>query len=300
MDLNAVAIFVSVVETGSFVDAARVTKLSKSTVARRIDELESSLGVRLLQRSTRTSQLTEAGRSFYERCRRIVDDIDDAVSSVTTHQREPKGLLRFSASVLLGERFLSELLVEYLRRYPDVELDLHLAARRMDLIADGFDLVLRVGRLESSSHIVRRLAPAPSYVCASPAYLQQHGTPEHPDDLRQHAGILFSPDRVPPIWVLDAPGERTASIPMRGRLMVNSHPVAMEACEAGLGLAELPAMVCCDALRTGRLVRVLPEWQNDTRWLHALYPSRRHIPAALRTFLDFLVASLTPPPWIDP
>lgn len=301
MDLNAVTLFVKVVEAGSFVGAARTAGVPKSTIARRIDELEASLGVRLLQRSTRKSELTDAGRSFYERSRQIVEDIDDAVASVSELQHEPRGKLRFSASMLLGEGYLGPWVVEYMKVYPKVELDMYLSARKVDLLADGFDLAIRVGPLESSSHIVRKLASAPSHICASPSYLQAHGTPTTTDELREHACIIFSPDRSPQHWQLQNGQGDSVSISMSGNLVVNSHPVALEACLAGQGLAELPALVCCEAIRSGRLVRLLPQWSNTTRCLHALYPSRQHLSATVRTFLDFISQKLSPPPWVlDP
>jgi len=299
MDLNAVAIFVKVVEAGSFVGAARTAEVPKSTVARRVEELEGFLGVRLLQRSTRKSELTDAGRSFYERARRIVDDLDDAVANISEHQRAPRGKLRFTASVLLGEKYLGAWVADYLVRYPEVELDMYLGARRADLLQDGFDLAIRVGPLESSSHIVRRLARAPSYLCASPAYLAAHGTPTTTDDLKHHECVLFSGSRDRRPWSLANERGDEVSIAVSGRWVLNSHPVAMEACIAGVGVAELPTLVCCEALRDGRLVRVLPDWSNNTRWLHALYPSRQHLSATVRTFLDFMSERLQPPPWAD-
>jgi DNA-binding transcriptional LysR family regulator len=290
-------VFVRVVEAGSFVAAARQTDIPKSTIARRIEELEGHLGVRLLQRSTRKSELTDAGRSFYQRCRQIVEDVDDAVASVSEHQREPRGTLRFTTSVLLAETYLGNWIVDYLEKHPQVEFDISLTARNADLIADGFDLALRVGPLESSSYIVRRLAPAPSFICASPRYLESHPAPESIEDLSRHQAIIFSPTRSRTPWELEnAEGDRT-SVSVRGRMIVNSHPVALQACLGGLGLAELPALVGCEALRSGELVRVLPKWSNASRWLHALYPSRHHLSPTVRTFLDFLTERLSPAPW---
>lgn len=297
MDLNAITVFVSVVEAGSFVAASRQTGIPKSTIARRVDELEAQLGVRLLQRNTRNSELTDEGRSFYERCRRIIEEVDDAVASVTEHQNEPRGKLRFTASVLLGEFYLGPWVVEYLQRYPGVELDMSLSARHMDLIADGFDLALRVGPLEPSSYIVRRLAAAPSFICASPAYLESNPAPVSTEDLRRHQTVVFSPDRTRSAWKLEnAQGDRT-TVNVGGPIVVNSHPVALHCCVGGLGLAELPALVCCEKLRSGELVRVLPEWSNKSRWLQALYPSRHNLSTTVRTFLDFLAERLTPAPW---
>lgn len=229
MDVNAIVVFVRVVEAGSFVGAARLAQIPKSTVARRIDELEESLGVRLLQRSTRQSTLTDAGRAFYERCRQIVDDIDEATTSVSELQHEPRGRLRFTTSVLLAETYIGAWVVEYLKKYPKVELDMYATARKADLLADGFDLAIRVGRLEPSAHIVRKLAPTPQYICASPAYLEAHGAPETTEDLQNHECVIFCPDRAKRRWELENEGGDSAAIAISGRCMVNSFPVALDA-----------------------------------------------------------------------
>ncbi|MEM6996867.1 MAG: LysR family transcriptional regulator [Myxococcota bacterium] len=297
MDLNAISVFVKVVEAGSFIGAARQADVPKSTVARRVDELEAALGVRLLQRSTRASRPTEEGQRFYERCKQIMVDVDEAAADVRAHQSEPRGRLRVATSVLMAESFLRPCFIEYMQAYPEVELEVFASSRRFDLLADGFDVAIRVGALQSSTHIVRRIALAPQYVCASPEYLASRPAVVEPEDLREHACVLYSPDRTHPRWQLENAEGETRAVAVRGRLVMNSHPVALEACLAGLGIANLPAFVCCEALRSGALVRVLPNWSSATRWLHALYPSRKHVTAALRTFLDFMAERLQPPPW---
>lgn len=297
VDLNAMLVFVRVVEAGSFVGAAKVAGIPKSTIARRIDELEAQLGVRLLQRSTRKSELTDAGRAFYERCRQIVEDAEDAVASATQHQREPRGKLRFTTSVLLAESCLGRWTAEYMEQYPDVEIDMFLSARQVDLIADGFDLAIRAARPESSSYITRRLVVAPLYLCASPAYLEEHGTPTSTDELKDHRCVLFSPDRTRPRWHLDNAQGDNVSVAVSGQLLVNSLPVVLQHCLAGRGIGQLPAIVCSGNLRDGTLVRVLPEWSNTTFSIHALYPSRHHLSPVLRTFLDFMAEKLINSPW---
>ncbi len=291
-------VFVKVVEAGSFVGAARVAGIPKSTIARRIDELEAQLGVRLLQRSTRKSELTPAGRTFYDRCRQIVDDAEDAVAGVSRHQHEPRGKLRFTTSVLLAEYCIGQWTAEYMERHPEVEIDMFLSANQVDLIADGFDLAIRASQPESSSHISRRLATVPLYVCASPPYTRARGTPMSPGDLQDHTCVLFSPNRSRPVWHLaNAEGEQ-ASVSVSGPLLVNSLPVVLQHCLAGRGVALLPSIVCSEELRSGALVRVLPDWSNTSRSLHALYPSRHHLSPVLRTFLDFMADKLADPPWM--
>ncbi len=298
MDLNAILVFAKVVEAGSYVGAARLTNVPKSTIARRIEELEGFLGVRLLQRNTRQSQITEEGRAFYARCRQILEDIEDATASVQAQQRRPHGRLRLSASVLMAETFLGPWTIEYMKKYPEVDLDMYLATQRADLVADGFDLAIRVGRLESSSHIVRKLAPISHYICASPSYLEAHGVPQAPEDLRKHDCVIFSPDRVRMPWDLEDGHGNRVSVNVPGRILVNSFVVALEVCLEGLAIAHLPPFLCCDALRSGALLRLMPEWSNPSTWIHALYPSRRHLSATVRTFLDFVAEKLNPPPWL--
>ena len=298
MDLNAITIFIRVVEAGSFVGAARAAEIPKSTVARRVDELEAALGVRLLQRSTRKLSLTEAGRTYYERCRELIGELEDATASVSSQGSEPQGKLRFTTSVLMAETYLGQWCLEYLRRYPKVELDMHLTTRQVDLVAEGFDLALRASPLETSGHIVRKLAPAPRYVCASPAYLEKHGTPQSPRDLRDHDCISFSPDRSRTPWTFENEEGQTITVPVTGKLIVNSYPVALQACEAGLGIAHLPGFLSCQGLRTGTLVPLLREWSDTHSTVHALYPSRQHLSPAVRTFLDFIAEKVEPSQWV--
>ncbi|MEM7156716.1 MAG: LysR family transcriptional regulator [Myxococcota bacterium] len=298
MDLNAITIFVKVVEAGTFVGAARAAEIPKSTVARRVDELEASLGVRLLQRSTRKLSLTEAGRTYYERCRELIGQLEDATASISSQGVEPQGKLRFTTSVLMAETYLGEWCLEYLRQYPKVELDMYLATRRVDLVAEGFDLAIRVGPLEPSGHIVRKLAPAPRYVCASPAYLEEHGRPQTPRDLRDHQCVAFSPDRTRTPWVFEDADGQSFSVPITGKLVVNSYPVALQACQAGLGIAHLPGFLCCEGLRAGTLVPLLREWGDTHSTVHALYPSRHHLSPAVRTFLDFIAEKVKPSQWV--
>lgn len=297
MDLNAIAVFASVVEAGSFVAAAKATGISKSTAARRVSELEEALGVRLLQRSTRQMQLTDAGQAFYERCRRILADLEDATEAVTARGTEPRGLLRMTTSAHLADAFLDEWAVEYLLKYPEVELEMYLSTRKMDLIADGFDLAVRAGPLVSSSYIVRKLARAPQYVCASRGYLEEHGTPTNLEELKEHACILFEPQRAPSPWRLQRHGGDSVSFQVDGRIRVNGLPSAVRACRAGLGIALLPAIACCDEVLSGDLVHLFPEWSTTDNWVHALYPSRRHLSATVRTFIDFVADKLDSPPW---
>ena len=267
------------------------------SVPRRLHELESSLGARLLQRSTRRSELTELGHDFYERSRQIIADIDEAIEDVRTQQSEPRGVLRFTASVLLAERYLGPMVAEYLCEHPGVELDMCLSPRNFDLIADGFDLALRVGPMKTSSYTVRRLASVPAYLCASPAYLARHPAPMSIEALQQHDAIIFSAARSRETWDLDNDRGDRVTMSLDGPIIVNSHMIALDCCLAGLGLAELPALVCCDKLRSKELVRVLPQWSNTSRKLHALYPSRHHVSPKVRTFLDFLAVRFNPAPW---
>ncbi len=297
MDLNALTVFVRVVEAGSFVGAARVSQIPKSTIARRIDELEASLGVRLLERSTRQLRPTEAGLSFYERCRQIVEDIEDATATVSSRQQEPQGRLRCTTSVLMAETYMGKWCVEYLERYPKVELDLYLANRRVDLVAEGFDLAIRIGELEPSSTIVRRMLPAPLFICASPDYLREYGSPTTPQDLSDHACVVFSPERAKQSWALRNEAGDTVSVSVAGRMVVNSLAVAFDACVAGFGIARVPSFLCSEALERHDVVHLLPQWCSTSKYVHALYPSRKHLSPTVRTFVDFMTEKLAASPW---
>lgn len=293
-DLNEIAIFVKVVDAGSFTGAAKALNLPKSTVSRKITQLEEHLGVRLLQRTTRTLSLTDTGSAYYNQCARIIADVREANVAVTQMQSSPTGLLRITAPVLFGSRVLSEVVAEFLLEHPQIQLDMVLTDQPLDLIQDGIDVAFRVGALADSSLIARTLGEVSGILCASPAYLAQHGTPKHPNELKQHQVLSYAAQAE---WEFS--GAENISVSMRPRIHVNDFESLKKFVLKGFGIASIPAIVCAEEIRSGELQPLLCDWPFNAFPIHALYPSNRHLSVKVRSFVDFVVERLRAnPPWV--
>ena len=294
-DLNEMAIFVHVVEAGSFTGAARNLGLPKSTVSRKITQLEERLGVRLIQRTTRSLRLTDTGNAYYSQCARILGEIEEANVAVARMQSTPTGTLRITAPVLFGSTVLSGMVADYLEQHPQVSVDMVLTDQNLDLVQDGIDVAFRVGQLEDSSLIGRHLGDVRAILCASPDYIKSRGIPEHPDSLHEHALMVLSQW---PSWQLSGPDNDTYNLNVKARIQVNDFASLYTLALSGSGIAPLPTMIAAPAIRSGKLVPVLPEWPFEASPLHALYPSNRHLSAKVRSFVDFVIEAVRPaPPW---
>ena len=293
--LSDLEVFVAVVNAGNFTKASRALGISKSYVSKQIAALEERLGVMLLNRTTRKSTPTEAGLGFYERGRRILEDLEDAESAVTEQQMSPRGRLRLAVGMDFGLMYVAPAVAELMRLYPDLAIDVSFEDRMVDLVAEGFDLAVRIGRLKDSSLVARKLAEARSVVCASPAYLDREREPASPSDLTAHSCLIYTNQVDGPIWRFTVEGE-IVSVAVDGRVAANNGRALVEAAAQGVGLAYVPEFLCCDELRSGALREVLgglgppaPIW--------AVYPHNRHLSAKVRVFVDFLATRLSPPPW---
>lgn len=290
--------FERVVREGSFTAAARAMGLGKSTVSERVSRLEASLGVRLLQRTTRSLRPTQDGLAFYERCRRVVAELRDAEAAITRQANEPRGTLRVTCPRLFAYAFLGAVMQQMLDKCPEVQIELVLAERTVDLVEEGFDLALRIGRLPDSSLVVRKLGSAPMVYAASPGYLDVRGRPGDPDELADHDLIVVG--RAGPVQWPMAQGGQVVGIPVTGRVAVNSLVVAQSLAIQGAGIAFLPAFQCAEALTRGLLEPVLRDRRPPPMPVNALYPSNRHLSPRVRVFLDLLVEHTSAsPPW-DP
>lgn len=288
MDLLAsMQMFVKVVETGGFTNAARELTLPKSTVSRQVSALEARLGVRLLERTTRSLRPTEAGRAYYERCARIVADVAEAEDAAARTQTEPQGTLRVSAPVSLGVRTLGPMVGRWLSRHPKVHLELSLSDRRVDLVEEGFDVAIRVGVLADSSMVARKLAASPMICAASPEHLARHGIPQHPDDLRRHACLQYEYARTTG-WRFRVSG-REVVVPVQGPLVANNGDLLRDAAVAGLGFTLAPTFILEPHLAEGRLVAVLSEYVPPGSAVWAVYPENRFLSAKVRSFVDAMV-----------
>ena len=294
-DLNEMAIFVRVVESGSFTGAAKTLGLPKSTVSRKITQLEERLGVRLIQRTTRSLSLTDTGSSYYEQCERILSDIENANRAVTEMQSIPSGTLRITAAVIFGSTVLPPLIAKYMELHPQVNLELILSDQVLDLVQEGIDVAFRIGDLEDSSLIGRDLGHASSIICASPEYLERYGKPTHPDQLSEHQ-IISTVGWTQ--WNLKNPDNKEVSINVKPRLKVNDISSLYTLALAGVGIAPLPLIIAASAVKNGTLIPVMCNWPFETHSIHALYASNRHLSAKVRSFVDFVIENVRPnPPW---
>lgn len=294
-DLNEMAIFAHVVEAGSFTGAAKNLGLPKSTVSRKITQLEERLGVRLIQRTTRSLRLTDTGTAYYNHCARILSEIEEANIAVTQMQSTPTGTLRITAPVLFGSTILAGLLAEFSEMHPQLTIDMVLSDSRLDLVQEGFDIAFRVGQLEDSSLIGRYLGDVRAILCASPDYLKRSGSPKAPDELPSHT-LVSSMQWIQ--WHLIGPNQQELNLAIKPRIQVNDFASIYSLVLAGAGIAPVPMMLAASALRSGNLVHVLDDWSFDAAPIHALYPSNRHLSAKVRSFIDFILESVRPnPPW---
>ena len=285
-------VFLQVAETQSVTGAARKLSLAPSAVSRRLRDLESRLGVQLLVRTTRRMSLTAAGETFYARARDILSDLDAAEAEVSDERDGLTGQIRLAAPLSFGLAHLSPILTAFMAEHPGLRVDLDLSDRQVDLVGEGFDLAVRIGRLSDSSLIARRLMDMPMHVCAAPAFLRRHGVPEHPDALRTLPALCYAGSGRGDIWRYRAPDGTEGSVQVTQRLRVNNGEMARDAAEAGLGVALEPAFIVREALAEGRLVRLLEGHTWPGVAVHVVYPETRHLPARSRAFIDFLRATL--------
>ncbi|MBI4821283.1 MAG: LysR family transcriptional regulator [Deltaproteobacteria bacterium] len=291
MDLNEILVFAEVAESKSFTTAAKNLGIPKSTVSRKIRQLEERLGVRLIQRTTRKLSLTDAGEAYHRSVSGIVAQLQAADEEIIERSSTPRGQLRITAPVDAGEGLLPDVIAEYLNQYPEVSVQVVLTGRIVDLVDEGFDLALRAGRLSDSSLVAKKLADTDWVVCASPEYLAKRGTPRTPLDLEAHDCIVLS-DRNN--WKLSGP-DGTFEIEVSGRVSGDSFGLVQAAAERGLGIALLPEFRVIDDLDSGKLRQVLAEYSLPPAPFHAVYPSGRQLAAKTRAFLDLLVARFTLP-----
>ena len=284
IDINDLALFVAVVRAGSFTAAAHTLGTQKAHVSRVVTRLEQRLGARLLQRSTRSLAVTEVGRELYERVTGILSALDETEAMIQQSQAEPQGVLKLSCGVELGLLVVNRWIRAFLKRYPLVRVDADFSDRVVDLIHEGFDLAIRVGKLADSSLSARSLGEIRYALYASSEYLRRHQLPEHPKDLVAHDLIMFVA-KSPPAWQLERNGEQF-DIEARARLIVNNHVGARDAAIDGLGIALLPRFQVATYAKDGNLIEVLPGWTRPPAPIHALFASSRYLTPKVRAFID--------------
>ena len=294
MDLNEMLVFARVVRSGSFTAAAAELRMPKSTVSRKVSELEERLGARLLQRTTRKLSLTDVGRTYYEYCARIAGEAEEAERAVTNLQGVPRGLLRVTAGI--NPVYIGPIVSSYLARYPEVQVELYCTGRTVDLVEEGFDIGIRAGVLADSTLIARSVGRVSWFLVAAPAYLKRRRRPKSPQELKEHDCLFFGTG--PTTFALHLQSKETpVQLDLSARLLVSDFDVLYAVTMAGLGIGLLPAFRCVDDLRSRKLVRLLGEWDAPSTPIHLVYPSTRHVSPKVKTFLEHFQAHLTPPPW---
>ena len=295
--IDSMGVFAKVIAKQSFSGAARELHLSQAVVSKHVRALEEWLGAQLLNRTTRRLNVTEIGALVYDRCERILDEINEVQQSTSALQTAPRGVLHLAAPVSFGITQLGAALADYLSSYPDVTVDLTLDDRFVDLVEEGFDLALRVGSLKDSSLIARRLAPVRFVLCASPGYVKQYGAPREPDDLSNHRCLFYSLRAVPGEWRFRGP-DGEVSLRISGRFRSNNGNILHAAALAGAGIGLAPTFVVGKDLAEGRLVSLMPDYQPIESELSAIYPPGKNLSAKVRSLIDFLAARFGPePPW---
>jgi DNA-binding transcriptional LysR family regulator len=296
--LMELEMFVRIVEAGSFTAAAEQMGLSRAAVSKHLAALEDRLEVRLLNRTTRRCSLTEAGQAFYERCRQVLGDLEEAEREAGQTGLRPRGTLKVNAPMTFGTTHLAPAVPDYLALYPEVSIDMTLNDRVVDLLEEGFDMAIRIGRLADSSLVARRLAPSRIVVCAAPSYLARRGHPAVPAELGLHDCLTYAYASSRDVWEFTGPAG-PITVRVNGRLRANNGEALVAAAAAGFGIVSIPSFMVDKMLADGRLVPVLESYPIPERGIYAVWPQGRHLSAKVRTFVDFLAARFAPEPYWD-
>lgn len=292
--LSAMSIYVRVVELKSFSLAAEEMGISSSSVSKQISHLEQHIGARLLQRTTRRLSVTEVGSAYYEKCQNIIAQVEEADSLVSQLQGQTRGVLRIYCNMTFGQMQLAKAIPEFMEAYPDIKVDVTLDDRAPDLVRDGFDLAIRIAdpQLPDSSLIAREISKVPMFICATPEYLEKHGTPECAEDLKKHNCLVFVHAANADQWSLSREG-RCCTVQVQGDVKANNSLLVRESVLAHRGIANLAYFVISRFVESGDLVRVFPHYQPEKLSIFAVYPDRKYISPKVSSFIEFFQG------WLD-
>jgi len=289
--MQSMAVFRRVVEAESFSAVARETSMSQSTISKHVAALEDRLGTKLLNRSTRSINLTEAGSEYYHHCVRILNDFNEAEASVGKGKIKPTGTLRLSTSTTFGRRFIIPLLNDFLMQYPDINCDLIFNDQYIDLVKEGIDLAIRIGPLADSSLIARKIGVSPRVVVASPAYLVKNGRPRKPTDLLvHHQCLVYSGQKSPDLWFFHSAQNGDETVHVNSRLKISSPDAIADAAVAGLGIALMCDWYVEDYVKQGKLKIIMADYKPTAHEVHAVYPERKFVPQKVKRIIDYLSA----------
>lgn len=284
---QGVSEFVAVAEAESFTQAAKKLGISTAQVSRQISALEQRLATKLFYRTTRRVSVTEAGQIYYQHCRQVMDGLEEAERTITNLQQTPQGRLRLTAPVTFGEKTIAPLVNDFVLRYPELEVQLHLTNQKLDLVNEGYDLAIRLGTLEDSTLMAKRLSSRRQYVCAAPAYLSAHGEPGDLNELEQHNCLQGNFD----YWRFQVAG-KVRNVRVSGNMQCNSGWALLDAALKGIGIVQLPDYYVQSALDAGLLVPLLTDYQEPNDGIWAIYPYNRHLSPKVRLLLDYLSEAL--------
>lgn len=286
-DLRRMVIFFHVVDTQSFSGAARQLGIARSAVSRHITLLEKSIGVRLLNRTTRRLSLTEVGETYYQSCARIVAEAETATRRISQLQDEPQGTLKVAAPISLGNQFITPLVREFMQRHTALSVELLLDDQIIDMVKEGIDISIRVGWLHDSNLVARKLGDWPRFLCASPDYIERHGRPESPAQLVDHEWIIFTTLPTPYHWTFTK-NKRQKRIQVKGRLKTNNADAIRSSLLAGAGITAQASFLVRDDIKAGRLEHLLPDYDCGSVGMYAVYQDRRYQQAKVRLFIDYI------------
>ncbi len=301
-ELKRVGVFTKVVQAQSFSEAARRLGVAKSAVSKQISLLEQEVGVRLLNRSTRKLSLTEAGEIYYRHCEQIVNRADIALNELRQYQNQPTGTLRVSSPISFGRALLIPVIKELRSLYPQLNIDLQLSDQVVDMVDEGIDLAIRVGKLKDSNLVAKKLCESPVILFASPEYLARYGTPKTPTELSNHQWISLSILSAPIVGSFTHKKTQTVQAPpeIKSSLKINSVDAVIDASIQGLGIAAMVKATVFNELNSGKLMPILEDHELPPRGIYALYPHREHLPPKVRIFMDFLQKHCTSASWTSP
>ena len=287
--LNAISVFCKVIETQCFTQAANQQNISVAMASKLVSQLEEHLKTRLLQRTTRKIVPTEAGMLYYQRCKAILLDLSEADSSISNMATSLQGNLLISVPRDFGLLYISPNLPKFIELHPNLHVEIEFEDKRVDLVAEGYDLALRIGYMQDSSLVARKISSSPMHFVASPSYLESRGTPLTPDDLEYHQGLLYKSSLNQAHWQ-STKANQIQRYKIQSKVVSNNGMALLEMTKAGLGISNLPGFFVKDALASGELVEILSEYRQKPLDIYVVYPNRRHLPAKVRAFIEFLAS----------
>ncbi|VTX61952.1 LysR family transcriptional regulator [Haemophilus parainfluenzae] len=287
--LNAISVFCKVIETQSFTQAANQQNISVAMASKLVSQLEEHLKTRLLQRTTRKIVPTEAGMLYYQRCQAILLDLSEADSSISNMATSLQGNLLISVPRDFGLLYISPNLPKFIELHPNLHVEIEFEDKRVDLVAEGYDLALRIGYMQDSSLVARKISSSPMHFVASPSYLESRGTPLTPDDLEYHQGLLYKSSLNQVHWQ-STKANQIQRYKIQSKVVSNNGMALLEMTKAGLGISNSPSFFVKEALASGELVEILSEYKQKPLDIYVVYPNRRHLPAKVRAFIEFLAS----------